>query len=117
MLAAWQRWRVKAAADRLSMKINDDVELRAHYTPELIGMSDVEGMAHTLEQANVWKAECSPEDLQEWGLFAGALHDQWVANGLTMPYWANLWALRTIQRRLGFKVPPVAEHSINELLP
>ncbi len=117
MLTMWREWRAKAAANRLSMKINDDVELRAHYTPELIGMTDVEGMAYTMEQADFWKVGCSPHHLQELRRFVGSIHDEWAAHSLTVPYWATLWALRTVQTRLGLNVPKVAENSINDLLP
>ena len=117
MLSAWKRWRAKVAANRLSLQISDDVEFRARYTPELIGMSDVEAMAHTLQQADLWKAECSPDQLLDFRRLAESIHTTWASSGLTMPYWGTLWALRSVQKAHGLNVPEVAANSLNDLLP
>lgn len=80
-------------------------------------MSDVEAMAHTLQQADVWKGECSPDEQQDFRRFAQSIHDTWAAAELTMPYWGTLWALRNVQRAHGLDVPDVAANSLNDLLP
>ncbi len=71
-------------------------------------MSDVEGMAYVLKQIEEWNKGCTQEQATT---FAGRLlasNDAWSADGLTMPYWGNLWVLRNYQRELGHAVPHVA---------
>lgn len=108
LVSWWRASRERAAAARRSLAINDDQDLIAQQVPELAGMSDVEGMAHVLKQIEEWNKTCSQE---EAATFAGRLlasNDAWTADGLTMPYWGNLWVLRNYQRELGRDVPHVA---------
>ncbi len=71
-------------------------------------MSDVEGMAYTLQQVELWKATCRPEEAIEFSRRGKASIESFEFDGLTMPYWATLWILRTYQRSIGLNVPDVA---------
>ena len=104
----WRERRERVAATRRSLAINDDQDLIAEQVPELAGMSEVQGMAYVLQQIQEWKKTCTPEEAVT---FAGRLRgssESWTADGLTMPYWGNLWVLRTYQLELGYDVPRVA---------
>jgi hypothetical protein len=104
----WTAKRAKAASVRASIAINDDQELIADQVPELVGMSDVEGMAYVLEQIEKWNLNCSPDQAATLQGRLGASHTAWEDDGLTMPYWGNLWVLRNYQAELGHDVPKVA---------
>lgn len=104
----WQANREQAARARRSLALNDDQELIAQQVPELVGMTDVQGMAYTLQQVDQWKATASAEQLSE---FFRRGHESMAAferDGLIMPYWGSLWILRTYQKSLGLDVPTVA---------
>jgi len=104
----WRENRERAAAIRRSLEINDDQKLIAQQVPELAGMTEVEGMAYVLRQIDEWNQTCTPEQA---ATFVGRLlasNKSWKAEGLTMPYWGNLWVLRTYQIELGRDVPGVA---------
>lgn len=108
----WRNWwrdsRERVAGTRRSLAIDDDQELISTQVPELVGMSDVQGMAYVLAQIQEWNSSCTKAEATA---FAGRLlasNDAWTANGMTMPYWGNLWVLRTYQRELGYDVPRVA---------
>lgn len=104
----WAKQREAAALTRQSLALNDDKELIAQQVPELIGMSDVEGMAYTLEQIRQWNLTCSPDQAATLASRLAATNEAFKADGLTMPYWGNLWVLRTLQAELGYVVPAVA---------
>lgn len=104
----WAKQREAAALTRQSLALNDDKELIAQQVPELIGMSDVEGMAHTLEQIRQWNLTCSSDQAATLASRLAASNEAFKADGLTMPYWGNLWVLRTLQAELGYDVPAVA---------
>ena len=104
----WAKQREAAALTRQSLALNDDKELIAQQVPELIGMSDVEGMAYTLEQIRQWNLTCSRDQAATLASRLAASNEAFKADGLTMPYWGNLWVLRTLQAELGYDVPAVA---------
>lgn len=104
----WAKQREAAALTRQSLALNDDKELIAQQVPELIGMSDVEGMAYTLEQIRQWNLTCSPDQAATLASRLATSNEAFKADGLTMPYWGNLWVLRTLQAELGYDVPAVA---------
>ena len=104
----WGKQRKAAALIRQFLALNDDKELTAQQVPELIGMSDVEGMAYTLEQIQQWNLTCSPDQAATLASRLAASNEAFKADGLRMPYWGNLWVLRTLQTELGHDVPAVA---------
>lgn len=104
----WARQREAAALTRQSLAWNEDKELLAQQVPELTGMSDVEGMAYTLEQIRQWNLTCSQAEAAALASRLAASNEAFKADGLTMPYWGNLWVLRTLQVELGYDVPAVA---------
>ena len=63
-------------------------------------MSDVEGMAYTLRAIEEWNRTCTPEEAAEFASRLQASQESWRADGLTMPYWGNLWVLRTYEAQL-----------------
>ena len=65
-------------------------------------------MAYVLEQIGEWNKVCTPEQAATFADRLKASGDSFTAEGLTMPYWANLWVLRTYQAQLGMDVPAVA---------
>lgn len=104
----WQGNRERAAKTRQSVAWNTDQELIAQQVPELAGMSDVEGMAYVLRQIDEWSKTCTQEEAATLAGRLVASTESFSAEGLTMPYWANLWVLRTYQAALGHDVPRVA---------
>src|SRR3546814_12100120 len=98
----------RSDANRRSVALNDDQVLIAQQVPELAGMSDVQGMAYVLEQIEDWNKICTPEQAATFSGRLMASNESFNAEGLTMPYWGNLWALRTYQTELGMDVPKVA---------
>lgn len=104
----WRANRERAAAARRSLAINDDQELVARQVPELAGMTDVEGMAYVLRQVDEWNKHCTEEQAITFADRLIASNEAWEAEGLTMPFWGNLWVLRTYQSELGYDVPKVA---------
>jgi hypothetical protein len=104
----WRASREKAKRTRRSVAINSDRELIAAQVPELAGMSDVEGMAHTLRVIEEWNRTCTPEEATEFARRLLASQESWRADGMTMPYWGNLWVLRTYEAQLGRDGPAVA---------
>lgn len=115
-LGGWLSERKLAATTRTAerrrqnehRRTSQDPAVIASQVPELAGMTDVQGMAYTLEQVRNWRASVPVE--------LGAELDQRLRDsqkgftdiGLVMPYWGNLWVLRTYQRSLGLNVPEVA---------
>jgi hypothetical protein len=82
---------------RRSVEINDDEDAIAANVPELVGMGFVKGAAHTLGEIDRFRENCTPEQA---AVFAGRLtasRQSWADEGLTMPYWGNLWVLRKLQ--------------------
>lgn len=104
----WAKQCEAVALTRQSLALNDDKELITQQVPELIGMSDVEGMAYTLEQIRQWNLTCSPDQAVTLASRLAASNEAFKADGLIMPYWGNLWVLRTLQAELGYDVPAVA---------
>jgi hypothetical protein len=108
-LRSWWRENLdKAAATRRSLALNDDEELIAQQVPELVGMSDVEGMAYVIQQLQEWNKTCTKDQAVTLAGRLLASNESFHADGLTMPYWGNLWVLRNYQRELGLDVPHVA---------
>src|SRR3546814_10744249 len=64
-------------------------------------MSDVQGMAYVLEQLEDWNKICTPEPAATFSGRLMASNESFNAEGMTIPYWGNLWALRTYQTELG----------------
>lgn len=104
----WRANREKAEATRRSLALNGDQDLIAQQVPELVGMSDVDGMAYVLEQIREWNKTCTKEQAATFAERLMASSQSFQAEGLTMPYWGNLWVLRTYQTELGLAVPSVA---------
>lgn len=104
----WRAKRQAASAQRLSLALNTDQNLIEQHVPELCGMSDVEGMAHVLQQIEAWNQLCSPEESATFVARLQASNEAWAGEGLTMPYWGNLWVLRQLQAELGWDVPAVS---------
>jgi hypothetical protein len=104
----WKREREQEESIRRSLALNDDQDLIAVQVPELAGMSDTEGMAYTLQQIEEWNKSCTPEHAAELAARLAASNEAWNGKNMTMPYWGNLWVLRTYQASLGLKVPAVA---------
>jgi hypothetical protein len=104
----WRGYRERAAATRQSLAWNSDQELIANQVPELVGMNDVEGMAYVLRQIDEWNKTCTKEQAATLAGRLMASSESFTSQGLTMPYWANLWVLRTYQAALGHDVPRVA---------
>lgn len=105
----WQANRQRAKLTRQSVALNSDQELIRQQVPELFGMSDVEGMAYVMHQIREWNKTCSDDQTATFADRLAASNKSFQADGLTMPYWGNLWVLRTYQRQLGLDVPAVAE--------
>jgi hypothetical protein len=108
LLTWWKALREGSAATRLSVKLNTDQKLIAEQTPELLGKSDVEGMAYVLEQIKEWNKVCTPDQAASFAARLKASNEAWAQEGLTMPYWGNLWVLRSFQTELCMDVPAVA---------
>lgn len=108
-LLTW--WREKREAHRARLEnlaLNSDQDVIAEQVPELLGMTEVEGMAYVLRQIDEWNEYATPENAILLATRLQSSIDSWKAEGRTMPYWGNLWVLRTLQRELGIEVPAVA---------
>jgi len=90
---------------RENVQANTDQELIAEHVPELLDMSDVDGMAYVLRQIEHWNNECTLAEAKEFTLRLAASQKSWDDDGLVMPYWGNLWVLRTYQKSLGHDAP------------
>jgi hypothetical protein len=99
--------REQSAATRLSYDLNADQALIAQQVPELAGRSDVEGMAYVMQQIKEWNEVCSPDQAATFAGRLKASNEAWQQVGIVMPYWGNLWVLRTYQAELGMDVPAV----------
>lgn len=106
--AWWSQYREQAAATRLSVQLNGDQELIASQVPELTGMTEVQGMAYVMQQLQEWSQTCTPEQAIVFAARLVSSNETWNQQGLTMPYWGNLWVLRTLQAEIGLNVPSVA---------
>lgn len=104
----WRKRQEQATSTRRSLEINSNQDLIATQVPELAGMSEVAGMAYVLAQIKEWKSLCSAEEAVILAQRLQSSHQQWEDDGLTMPYWGNLWVLRNLQRELGYEAPLVA---------
>ena len=80
----------------------------ASQVPELAGMPVLEGMVHTSREIEHWRSTASPQEWQELQRKRSKAVAYSVAKGLAMPYWGDLWLLRTYQRELGQDVPWVS---------
>ena len=80
----------------------------ASKVPELKGMSDVQGIAYTFREIERWRSTASPKEWDELKRRQARSAAPFQAEGLTLPYWGNLWLLRTYQRELGQDAPWVA---------
>ena len=104
----WRENRNKAELNRRSLALNGDQQLIAQQVPELVGMSEVEGMAYVLQEIQDWNKICTKEQAETVAARLLASKEAFEAQGLIMPYWAALWVLRTYQIALGLDVPKVA---------
>lgn len=107
MFAWLKAYRERAELTRRSLAMNSDQSLIAEQVPELAGMSDVEGMAHSTRALDEFHANSTQEQRNELQRRLGASGDSFKQQGLTMPYWGNLWVIRTYQAELGWNVPAV----------
>lgn len=106
---AW--WRKRREAQRIvveDLDANTDQAIIGEQVPELLGMSLVDGMAYVLHQVDLWNETATPEQAAVLAGRLAASHESWRSEGRTMPYWGNLWVLRSYQRELGIPVPSVA---------
>lgn len=108
LLGWWQSKRAVAERSRRSLAMNGDQALISQQVPELAGMGEVDGMAHTMRTVNEWKAAASPAQISEFTRRGRNSMESFERDGLQMPYWGSLWVLRTYQRELGLDVPAVA---------
>ncbi len=115
LISWWKQRKETAKATRRSWEISENRELIAQYVPELSGMDTVEGMAYTLRQIDEWKVTRTENEALLFAQRLIASRDTWQADGLTMPYWANLWVMRTLQAELGYDVPRVAPNAANKI--
>ena len=104
----WRQRREDAAVAAAEYALNTDQEVIGTQVPELLGMSDVEGMAYVLNQIELWNETATPERAAELARRLTASQESFRAQGRTMPFWGNLWVLRTYQRELGIHAPAVA---------
>lgn len=95
-------------AARESVALNENQEIIAVQVPELSGMDSVEGMAYVMIQIQDWNKVCTAENALEFTHRLANSHEAMETEGMQLPYWANLWVLRTYQKELGFDVPAVA---------
>lgn len=96
----WAARKRRIELTRKSLSINDDEAAIAANVPELAGMGFVKGAAYTLGEIDRFRETCTPEQA---ALFAGRLiasQQSWTEDGLTMPYWGNLWVLRKLQAEI-----------------
>ena len=108
-LLSW--WRKRREAQRVlaqDLDFNTDQDVIRSQVPELLGMGDVEGMAYVLRQLDLWNETATAERAAELAGRLVASQESFRSEGRTMPYWGNLWVLRTYQRELGIPVPEVA---------
>lgn len=97
----WRQRNERAELARESVRISEDQDAIAEHAPELVGMDFVEGGAFILREIEAFNATATPDESAE---LAGRLmgsQRSWAADGLTMPYWANLVVLRRLQAELG----------------
>lgn len=100
LLGWWRARKERQALVRESVRISEDPAAIAEHAPELVGMSFVEGGAYIMRAIDEFNETATPE---QSAMFAGRLiasQQAWADDGLTMPYWANLWILRTLQTEL-----------------
>ena len=90
------------------LALNSDQTLIGEQVPELLGKAEVEGMAFVLEEIRKWRATASVEEGDELQRRMRGSSEALDVEGRIMPYWANLWLLRTYQQQLGLDVPWVA---------
>lgn len=108
-ISSW--WKAKRAASQAlaaNLALNSDQNVIAEQVPELLGMSDVEGMDYTLRTLREWRSTATAEHAQELNRRLQVSQEAWKEGALTMPYWGNLWVLRTYQADLGEDAPHVA---------
>lgn len=100
-LRSWWRARQEASARvRENLAMNSNQEAIAHFVPELLGVDEVKGMAHVLDQIGEWNKTCTPDQA---ATFAGRLiasQESWEKDGMVMPYWGTLAVLRSYQDEL-----------------
>lgn len=109
LLEWWSSYKARAESNRISLALNTDENLIGEHVPELLGMSDVEGMAYVMEQIEAWNQECTKEQATMFVARLAASKDSWDNDGLLMPYWGNLWVLRNLQVEIGWDVPTVSK--------
>jgi hypothetical protein len=108
-LLAW--WRDRREAQRArdqDLALNTDQGVIGDQVPELLGMDVVEGMAYLIRQMDLWNETATPERAAELAGRLIASQESFRSEGRIMPYWGNLWVLRTYQRELGIPAPDVA---------
>jgi hypothetical protein len=82
----WAKQRQAAAIARQSLASNDDKQLIAQQVPELTRMSDVEGMAYTLEQIRQRNLTCSQKQAAALVARLAASNEAFKTDGLLMRY-------------------------------
>ena len=108
LLSWWRNWREAQRILSQDLALNTDQGVIGHQVPELLGMSQVEGMAYALRQIDLWNETATPERAVELAERLIASQEAFSSEGRTMPYWGNLWVLRNYQRELGIPAPHVA---------
>ena len=107
-LKSWWAGSKERASQNRQQQSFANPQLIASQVPELTGMSFVDGAAHTLEETEAWRQTASEQEWAEVQRRQLETIATFEAEGVVMPYWGNLWLLRTYQRELGLDVPWVA---------
>lgn len=98
----------RAEKRRINLELNSNQQIIAEKVPELIGLSEVDGMAYVLQQIQRWNKTCSEIEAAILSERLEQSNFEWQSEGLIMPYWGNLWVLRTYQTELGHDIPVAA---------
>lgn len=108
LVSWWRKQKVANAAKWDALAPHEDQGLIASQVPELVGMSLTEGMAYVLRQFDVWNETATPSAAATLSIRLAQSQAGFEEQGKTMPYWGNLWVLRTLQAELGIAAPAVA---------
>lgn len=92
-----------------SLAWSKDDGLIERNVPELGDMSDAEAMEHTRSALFEWMQTASESQRDEFGKRLSHWNESFQSHGYFMPFWVNLWVLRSLQAELGQNAPAVSE--------
>jgi hypothetical protein len=108
--SSWRRRRAAQKFARDSLADISDHEFIAAQLPELLGMDELDAIAYSLQKMDEWEEHASPEQAAELASRLIAINAAFEELGGVLPFWANLWVLRTLQAEDGLNrsspVPP-----------